>query len=63
MSTGGLSSTRLASRHDLMAGYVQRGEVPGLVTLASRLSEVDADAIGTKAAGGGDPIERDIRRS
>jgi hypothetical protein len=34
-----------------MAGYVERGEVPGLVTLVSRHGEVRADAIGAKAIG------------
>ncbi len=33
MSTGGLSRMRLARMHDVMVGYVERGELPGLVTL------------------------------
>ena len=37
--------------HDVMAGYVERGEVPGLVTLVARHGEVHADVIGTKAIG------------
>jgi CubicO group peptidase (beta-lactamase class C family) len=45
--------------HDVMAGYVERGEVPGIVTLVSRHGEVHVDAIGTKAVGVGDPIRRD----
>jgi hypothetical protein len=36
MSTAGLSGARLARMHDFMAGYVERGEVPGLVTLVRR---------------------------
>jgi hypothetical protein len=32
MSTGGLSKTRLGRMHDVMAGYVERGDVPGIVT-------------------------------
>jgi hypothetical protein len=28
---------------DVMAGYVERGEVPGLVSLISRRGEVDDD--------------------
>jgi hypothetical protein len=31
MSTGGLSRARLTGMHDVMAGYVGRGEVPGIV--------------------------------
>ena len=59
MSTGGLSKTRLGRMHDVMAGYVERGEGPGIVTLVSRRGEVHVDAIGMKAVGGGDPIRRD----
>src|SRR6266496_1965327 len=59
MSNGGLSRVRLGRMHDVMAGYVERGEVPGIVTLVSRRGEVHVDAIGTKAAGGSDPMRRD----
>src|SRR5438128_6817100 len=59
MSTGGLSKARLGRMHDVMAGYVERGEVPGLITLVSRRGEVHVDAIGMKAVGGKDPIRRD----
>jgi CubicO group peptidase (beta-lactamase class C family) len=59
MSTGGLSKARLGRMHDVMAGYVERGEVPGLVTLVSRRGEVHVDAIGMKAVGGSDPMRRD----
>src|SRR5712692_8121746 len=59
MSTGGLSKARLGRMHDVMAGYVERGEVPGIVTLVSRRGEVQVDAIGRKAVGGSDPMRRD----
>ena len=59
MSTGGLSKVRLGRMHDVMASYVERGDVPGLVTLVSRRGEVHVDAIDAKAVGGGDPIRRD----
>ena len=59
MSTPGLSKARLGRMHDVMAGYVERGEVPGLVTLVSRRGEAHVDAIGTKALGGSDPMRRD----
>jgi CubicO group peptidase (beta-lactamase class C family) len=59
MSTGGLSKARLGRMHDVMVGYVERGEVPGLVTLVSRRGEVHIDAIGTKTVGDSDPIRRD----
>ena len=59
MSSGGLSKARLGRMHDVMAGYVERGEVPGIVTLVSRRGEVHVDAIGMQAIGGNDPMRRD----
>jgi CubicO group peptidase (beta-lactamase class C family) len=54
----GLSKARLERMHDVMAGHVERGAVPGIVTLLSRRGEVQADAVGMKAIGG-EPIRRD----
>ena len=45
MSTGGLSKTRLGRMHDIMAGHVARGRVPGLVTLVSRPAGVYANFV------------------
>jgi CubicO group peptidase (beta-lactamase class C family) len=59
MSIGGLSKVRLDRAHDVMARHVERGEVPGLVTLLSRRGDVHVDAIGMKAFGGSDPMRRD----
>jgi CubicO group peptidase (beta-lactamase class C family) len=59
MSGGGLSSARLGRMHDVMAGFVERGDLPGLVTLVSRRGQVHVDAIGTLAAGGQAPMRRD----
>lgn len=59
MNSGGLSNARLARMHDVMARYVERGAVPGLVTLVSRRGEVHVDVIGMQAAGGSDPMRRD----
>src|SRR5947208_14088079 len=59
MSTAGLSKARRGRMHDIMAGYVERGEVPGLVTLISRRGEVYVDAIGTRAIAGPTPMRRD----
>ena len=42
-----------------MAGHVERGEVPGLVTLVSRRREVVVDAIGTTSVGGKGAMRRD----
>jgi CubicO group peptidase (beta-lactamase class C family) len=59
MSTAGLSKARLGRMHDVMVGYVERGEVPGLVTLVSRRGEVHVDGIGTQALGDSPPMRHD----
>jgi CubicO group peptidase (beta-lactamase class C family) len=46
MSTGGLSRARLTRMHQVLAGYVERGDVPGLVALVSRRGETHVDPIG-----------------
>ncbi len=58
MSISGLSKARLSRMHDVMTGYVERREVPGLVTLVSRRGEVHVDLIGTQAFAGS-PIQHD----
>ncbi|MGH8229555.1 MAG: serine hydrolase domain-containing protein [Steroidobacteraceae bacterium] len=57
--SSGLSKARLGRLHGVMAGYVEAGEVPGIVTLVSRRGDVHVDAIGAKILGGADPIGRD----
>jgi CubicO group peptidase (beta-lactamase class C family) len=59
MSSGGWSKARLRRMHEVMAGFVERGDVPGLVTLVSRHGEVHVDALGLKTLGGQDPMRRD----
>ena len=44
--------------HGVMAGYVERGDLPGLVMLVSRQGEVRVDAIG-RLAFEGSPMKRD----
>lgn len=56
---GGLSKTRLGRMRDVLAGYVERGELPGLVALVSRRGETQVESFGTTAIGGGDPVRRD----
>lgn len=58
MSGGGLSKSRLARMRDVMAGYVERGEVPGLVLAVSRRGEAAIEAIGA-ADQDGTPIHSD----
>lgn len=50
---------RLDRMHDVMAGRVERGAVPGIVTLLARRGELHVDAIGSTALAGGEPIGRD----
>ena len=56
---GGFSEARLGRMREVMAGHVERGTVPGLVTLVSRRGEAHVEAIGTKAVDGSDPMRRD----
>jgi CubicO group peptidase (beta-lactamase class C family) len=58
MSSGGFSAARLGRIHEVLAGHVERGEVPGLVALVSRRGEAHVEVIGTRAVGGG-PMRRD----
>src|SRR5438067_587134 len=59
MGTGGLSAARLGRLHEVMAGYVERGVVPGLVALVSRRGETHVDVLGSMAVHGTDPMRRD----
>jgi CubicO group peptidase (beta-lactamase class C family) len=45
--------------HEVMAGHVERGELPGLATLIGRRGQVHVDVIGRKAMGTSDPMRRD----
>ena len=59
MSDGRLSKARLGRMREVMAGHVEHGGVPGLVTLIERRGDVHVDVIGTLAAGGREPMRRD----
>src|SRR5947207_15324866 len=59
MRIGGLSRVRPGRMDGITPGYVERGDVPGLVTLLSRRGEVHVDVIGTQTLGGSDPMRRD----
>ncbi|HSY15035.1 MAG TPA: serine hydrolase domain-containing protein, partial [Jatrophihabitantaceae bacterium] len=58
MSGGGWSKSRLARMRDVMTGYVERGEVPGLVLAVSRRGEAVIEPIGA-ADLDGTPIHND----
>jgi CubicO group peptidase (beta-lactamase class C family) len=49
---GGLSEARLSRIRDVMAGYMQRDEVPGMVALVSRRGETHVDCIGRRSSDG-----------
>ena len=42
-----------------MSGYVERGDIPGIVTLIGCGDEIHVDAIGTKTVNGSEPMRRD----
>src|SRR5580704_16914384 len=54
----GLSKGGLDRLHGVMAGHVERGDLPGLVTLVSRNGQAHVDAIG-RLAFEGSPMTRD----
>jgi CubicO group peptidase (beta-lactamase class C family) len=55
---GALSPARLRRLDDVLAGYVARGEVPGLVAAVSRHGEEHVTVLGEQAFGG-PPMRRD----
>jgi CubicO group peptidase (beta-lactamase class C family) len=59
MSSGGLSKARLGRLSDVLHGYVERGEVAGVVALLSRHDEVHVETIGAADLDTGAPIRRD----
>ena len=59
MSAAGLSKARLGRLADVMRGYVERGEVAGVVTLLCRHDEVHVEAIGNQDLAAATPMRRD----
>jgi CubicO group peptidase (beta-lactamase class C family) len=59
MTGSGLSKDRLSRLHDIMAGHVDGGGAPGLVSIVSRRGELHVDVIGATAVDGGGPMRRD----
>ncbi len=58
MTAGRIFAERFGRMHNVLAGYVERGELSGLVALASRRRDVEVDIIG-KMAFSGSPMQRD----
>lgn len=59
MGNKNFSRPRLQRMHDILARHVDRGTLPGLVTLISRRGETHVDAIGNFAVDGGAPMQRE----
>ncbi|MCY1083303.1 serine hydrolase domain-containing protein [Archangium lansingense] len=55
----GFSQEGLARMHSTLAAHVERGDLPGVVTLLSRGNEVHVDTIGVHSFGGTVPMRRD----
>jgi hypothetical protein len=51
MSMTGLAKPRLERMHQVLAGYVERQEIPGIVALVSRHDDVHVEVLGTMSAG------------
>jgi len=56
MVSGGLSAVGLNRLHEVMAGQVREGRVPGLVLGLRRGGDVHIDAVGSAVTGGSTPM-------
>lgn len=59
MTAPALSKDRLDRMHDVLAGYIDRGQIPGLVALVSRRGELHVDALGNLSLDGKSPVQHD----
>ena len=59
VTSNAFSQPRLQRMHEVLTRHVERGELPGLVTLVSRHGDTRVDCIGTMDAGGNAPMARD----
>jgi CubicO group peptidase (beta-lactamase class C family) len=58
MKTAGLSKPGLKRLHQVMAGHVERKEIPGLVALVSHHDDVHVEVLGTMSVGHPAPMTR-----
>ena len=54
-----LSKSRLERMHQVMSGFIERKEIPGLVALVSHHDEVHTETLGTLAFDNPAPMQRD----
>jgi CubicO group peptidase (beta-lactamase class C family) len=59
MTANKLNGARVADLHLAMTGYVERGDIPGIVTLIGRGDEIHVDAVGRISVGGREAMRRD----
>jgi CubicO group peptidase (beta-lactamase class C family) len=59
MSMAGLSKSRLERMHQVLSGYVERKEMPGLVALVSHHDDVHVETLGTMSVDHPAPMKRD----
>jgi CubicO group peptidase (beta-lactamase class C family) len=59
MTTNRLNKVRVADLHAAMSGYVERGDIPGIVTLIGHGEEMHVDAVGKMTVGGTEPMRPD----
>jgi CubicO group peptidase (beta-lactamase class C family) len=59
MTGGWFSQTGLTRLHEVMAGHVERGDMPGSIALVARHGRAYVDVIGTRTFGDAEPLRRD----
>ena len=59
MTGGWFSQTGLTRLHEVMAGHVERGDMPGSIALVARHGRAHVDVIGTRTFGDIEPLQRD----
>src|SRR5690349_15955539 len=59
MRVVGLSKARLERMHEVLSGYIERKEMPGLVALVSHRDDVHIETIGTLAFDNPTPMKSD----
>ena len=59
MGVARLSQAGLTRMRQVLSGYVERGELPGLIALVSRHDEVHVDTLGALAFAKSQPMGRD----
>ena len=59
MTEHAFDRARLQRMRTVMSGYVERGAIPGIVTLVARQDEVHVEVVGTRALNESEPMRRD----